>query len=178
LCVVISLLSIKQILVYIACLLLYSTLLKGEIRAWREGNTIIPPSKDKNCNNYSIVFDRFQRCAYTLNNYTESEVKLHKKLSELPAIHCHVFGKEVGKNGTRHLQGYIESSSAKNFLTWKKLLGQRAHVEAAKESREKNYVYCTKEDKEPYIYEGMGFTGWSKPVAVGYPALCEAINAG
>jgi len=120
-----------------------------------------------------------RRVAFTLNNYTDADVE---RISGLGVNHkwCQalVYGREVGAKGTPHLQGYCEAATAKTFTTWKKWLGQGAHIEAAKASRTENYVYCTKEDKEPFTYLAEGAGDWIQPALVGYAALCEKINEG
>lgn len=62
----------------------------------------------------------------TLNNPTESDAALIVKMREL--CEYYVFGKEVGKDGTPHLQFMVCFKSRKTFATVKKLL-PRAHWE-------------------------------------------------
>jgi len=79
---------------------------------------------------------------YTLNNYTEDEVKL------LQSIDCtyHVIGKEVAPDtGTPHLQGFIYlSHRGRRFGGVKKLPGMtRAHLEEMKGTPAQAKDYCT-----------------------------------
>jgi hypothetical protein len=58
-----------------------------------------------------------------------------------------IIGKEVGEQGTPHLQGYVEFGSPKTFNTVKLILGQRSHLEKAKADRAANIEYCSKDDE-------------------------------
>lgn len=72
---------------------------------------------------------------YTLNNYADE-----------PAFESryHVYGREVGAEGTPHLQGYVYFDTVKSFKQVKTLL-PTAHWEAAKGSAAQNRAYCTKD---------------------------------
>lgn len=64
--------------------------------------------------------------AYTLNNYTpEEEAKMRALHLISKQVRYHVFGHEIGENGTPHLQGFITFTNRKKFTTVKKLLGDR-----------------------------------------------------
>lgn len=78
---------------------------------------------------------------FTLNNYT------HIEFDAVIAIKCKymVVGKEVGENGTPHLQGYIEFDGGKRFSTLKKML-PRAHIEQRKGTAEQAANYCKKDN--------------------------------
>lgn len=93
----------------------------------REGNTI----------------PRARRWVGTLNNWNDDE---YVTLSHDLQIKNYNFiiGKEVGEQGTPHLQIYIESKNAIRFETLKNLC-PRAHWEPAKGDRESNLTYCSKE---------------------------------
>jgi len=81
----------------------------------------------------------------TLNNYNDSE---YNKLLEVAQLHSKkwIFGKEVGKEGTSHIQGYIYFENGKTFNAVKELLDNaRIHLENAKGSPAQNYTYCSKE---------------------------------
>lgn len=76
----------------------------------------------------------------TLNNYTEEEYK------DLCTLECRylVVGKEVGDEGTPHLQAYIVFPNGKSLKSVKKLI-PRAHLEPAKGDSRHNRDYCTKD---------------------------------
>lgn len=84
-----------------------------------------------------------RKWCFTLNNYTEDELNAYIQL--LDSRSQYVIGKEVGEEGTPHLQGYFECKSPKKFSMVKRWLGDRAHIEKAKGSQEQNYKYCTKD---------------------------------
>jgi len=80
---------------------------------------------------------------FTLNNYTNSEY------SSIICIFCekarlYIIGDEIGKNGTPHLQGYVEFKTKLrplNLFDFK-----RIHWEKSNGSREDNIKYCSKEN--------------------------------
>ena len=85
-----------------------------------------------------------------------------------------IFGKEVGASGTPHLQGYTEWKCQRRLATWKRLIGERAHIEGAKGTRAQNTAYCSK-DGDVFKYpEG----DVQEEPDVGYTGLLSAINAG
>jgi len=77
-----------------------------------------------------------------MNNYTEESHDAVK------AIECKylVVGKEVGENGTPHLQGYITFASAKTMSAVQNHMPQHCHLEKAKGNSLQNYEYCSKEE--------------------------------
>lgn len=83
-----------------------------------------------------------RRVCYTLNNYSDEEYVAFKDW-ERPSYN--IVGREVGAEGTPHLQGYAEFPSAVRLTTLKKFNG-RAHWEAAKGNAKSNIAYCSKED--------------------------------
>lgn len=86
---------------------------------------------------------RSRKWCFTLNNYTAEE---YKELTELFTSKgwTYVIGKEVGENGTPHLQGFIQHKNAIAFKYLKEIL-PRAHLEKAKGSVKQNLEYCEKE---------------------------------
>lgn len=77
---------------------------------------------------------------FTLNNYVEEDIQLYVNTNPT----YYVIGREVGANGTPHLQGYIYFAGKKS-LTQLRAVCPRAHYEVAKGTAQQNYVYCTKE---------------------------------
>ncbi len=94
----------------------------------------------------AIVF-RARRIVMTFNNYSEGEyydlVELCKKQNW-----WYVIGKEIGTNGTPHLQCYIEHKKSGNCIRWDtvtKAVGDGIHNEKAKGSKAQNLAYCSKD---------------------------------
>lgn len=84
---------------------------------------------------------RGRKWCFTVNNFTENE------LTQITNDFKHdkiIIGKEVGEEGTPHLQGYVEFKNAISFNSLKKIL-KRAHIEKAKGTTEDNIRYCSKE---------------------------------
>lgn len=79
---------------------------------------------------------------YTLNNYDDNELSRCSRLPEFATFH--VFGEEVGKNGTRHLQGTIGYSKRRTLRQVKDDLSARAHLEPTRNVA-KSIKYCEKE---------------------------------
>lgn len=97
------------------------------------GNTKpIPPKKETK---------RSRRFCFTINNYSEDEIaQLHKSFDGSK----YIIGKEVGDEGTPHLQGYVEFKFGKTLTALKKI-NNRAHWEIAKGNTDQNVKYCSKE---------------------------------
>jgi len=75
-------------------------------------------------------------------DYTET---LGQTLLSNGVTYC-VFGREVGENGTRHLQGYLELSSRLRINQVKNLLGtQRVHLEMRRGTATQASEYCKKD---------------------------------
>lgn len=81
---------------------------------------------------------------FTINNYTEDEFELLFQRLKEDCRYC-VLGREVAETGTPHIQGYAYLSGPRAFSSWKRILGDRAHIESAKGTAEQNRTYCTKE---------------------------------
>lgn len=82
---------------------------------------------------------RSRAWCYTLNNYSDDEY------AELQATECkhHVIGKEVGTEGTPHLQGHVYFENKKSLAQVKKLQ-PRAHWEQTRNILEA-VNYCEKD---------------------------------
>ena len=94
------------------------------------------------------------RWCFTLNNYTENEYDTIRSICSSICKRA-VIGKEVGEQGTPHLQGYIEfKTKARPKSKFK--FTNKIHWEKAIGSWVENYEYCTK-DKD---FWGIGW----KPV--------------
>ena len=95
--------------------------------------------------NTKSLSTRSRKWCFTLNNYSETELKLI--LVRLETLkHIYIVGEEIGEQGTPHLQGYIEGKNAIKWDTLKKIL-PKAHIEPCKGSRKQNVIYCSKDNK-------------------------------
>lgn len=96
---------------------------------------------------------RIRAWVFTLNNYTKDEVKHIESLINEKRVRYIVCGREVGEQGTKHLQGYIYLNNAATFTSVKKLLGtERVYIAQAKGNAKQNRKYCTKDND--YIEHG------------------------
>lgn len=80
---------------------------------------------------------------FTLNNYTEEDCRMLRDTFKCSYI---VFGKEVGVNGTPHLQGYFERIPKIKLSTLKNNdnLGKKYHLETRRGSQAEAIAYCKK----------------------------------
>lgn len=84
---------------------------------------------------------KYYSWCFTLNNYTVEEWEAVKEW-ECSYL---IFGKEVGEEGTPHLQGYVSFASQKTLATLKKKFQARAHWEVARGTPKQASEYCEKE---------------------------------
>lgn len=84
---------------------------------------------------------------FTLNNYTEDDVT---RLSQMVTMKTRggvryiVFGKEVGENGTRHLQGTVVFHKKKTLANVRRIVSPRGHFEVCM-SLVDSIKYCKKD---------------------------------
>lgn len=81
---------------------------------------------------------------FTANNYTELDVSLLAGLYEAGKFTYLVYGKEVGANGTRHLQGYFELPQRYRFAQVKAMLPSY-HLETRRGTAQEASEYCQKD---------------------------------
>lgn len=84
---------------------------------------------------------------FTLNNFSEDDIEKIKSYKNNYLI----FGKEVGENGTPHLQGYIEFSTNHKLDRLKKKIHDKAHWEKRRGTASEAAEYC-KKDNDYYEY--------------------------
>lgn len=83
---------------------------------------------------------------FTLNNYSDEELALVGADPPVPPVRYVMYGKEVGAQGTPHLQGALCCSKLMTVTGVKKLpLMKRAHVEMMRGRLEDSEKYCSKE---------------------------------
>jgi len=91
----------------------------------------------------SIFIMSAKRWCFTINNYTEVEYEYVWRALEDNCEYA-VVGREVGEQGTKHLQGFGMFRIRSSLQTVKLLLHSRAHLEVARGTPRQNRVYCTK----------------------------------
>ena len=101
----------------------------------------MPPSRD----------NKAKRYCFTLNNYTEYETNTLYTQLRLCTDYF-IVGKEIGEEGTSHLQGYFCLQNRDRLLSVKNRLCERMHIEVARGTPSSNRTYCSKDGD--YIEEG------------------------
>lgn len=81
---------------------------------------------------------------FTINNYNDEDIEELHKLENCDKVRYLIVGREVGDNGTPHIQGYVYFNNAIIFDTVKKFL-KRAHISACRGNPEQNIAYCSKD---------------------------------
>lgn len=123
-------------------------------------------SEEGNTNSSS----RARKWVFTLNNYTEYDFKsLHNYMAQM--AQKYIIGKEVGKKGTPHLQGFVEWKNPKRFDEMKNL-NYKMHLGVAYGSAEENLIYCSKDGnfvtniyvEKPKILEDCQLYDWQKKI--------------
>lgn len=85
-----------------------------------------------------------RRFLFTLNNYTDDEVKVIEEFIR-GACSYGCYGREVGDSGTPHLQGFVCTKKKIRLPQLKGAGFQRAHLEVARGSDSDNRTYCSKD---------------------------------
>ena len=80
----------------------------------------------------------------TLNNWTEQEYVQIKSFFSSNSSNVWIIGKEIGDNGTPHLQMYCAFNPKVRFTAIKKVC-DRLHVEKMISTKAKNLAYCAKD---------------------------------
>lgn len=108
----------------------------------RTDSLIVNGKVDKVKKNNSRQVSPAIRWCFTLNNWTEEELS---SIVPICKTECskYIIGKEVGEEGTPHLQGFLKFKNKKRpkglFNT------NRIHWEKAKGTDKQNFDYCSKE---------------------------------
>ena len=71
-----------------------------------------------------------RRWCFAIHHYTRAEEEAVKGLAS--ASNDLICGREVGRNGRRHLRGFINLKQKRRFYALKRALGGRAHLEPAR----------------------------------------------
>lgn len=97
---------------------------------------------DTRVGNTSTTRVRGRGWCFTLNNYIEKDIDT---LTQSFKTYEYIIGKEIGKEGTPHLQGFIYAPNAISFNTVK-AINKNIHWEKAKGSKQQNIKYCSKDN--------------------------------
>jgi len=80
---------------------------------------------------------------FTLNNYSDEEYShISSYLETVSDYYC--IGKEIGSEGTPHLQGYFSLKKRNSLVYLKNNVSSRAHFEPARGTGCDNRTYCSK----------------------------------
>lgn len=88
-----------------------------------------------------------KRYVGTLNNYTNEEIIILDAYCASSKVISFVYGKEVGEQGTPHLQAFFSLKSRTRKDTLNRSLGNRWFLTKANGNDLSQVVYCTKECK-------------------------------
>lgn len=100
-----------------------------------------------------MVVQQGKGWCFTVNNYSEEDELALRALAD-SCVYL-VYGREVGDEGTPHLQGYIRFATNKRFNAVRALMPQ-CHLAVARGTWEQNREYCTKDgDFEEFGDEPM-----------------------
>ncbi|AXQ65482.1 MAG: putative viral replication protein [Circular genetic element sp.] len=92
-----------------------------------------------------VLSTRCRHFVFTHNNYDPIVLEQYRTIFNTSEVKYAIFGKEVGENGTPHLQGYCSLQKRKTFDAVKAWLPDGRHIEAAKGNAHQNRTYCSKE---------------------------------
>lgn len=118
---------------------------------------------------------------FTINNPSDQD---HEALEKIECRYM-VIGKEVGENGTPHIQGYVLFKSPRSFEAVKKLM-LRAHIEVQRGTSKQAADYCKKDGnfvergeppKEPKDGGDMEKRRWDDAFAAAKEGRMEDISA-
>lgn len=122
------------------------------------------------------------RWCFTINNYTEEELKaLTDNITE-DNVKFGIAGLEVGDSGTPHIQGFLSFRKRCRLAGVKRVVGSRAHIEPAMGNDEQNEDYCTKDGAEilrvGFPSKGTTQAGGGSQLAALLPGIVDSIRNG
>lgn len=112
---------------------------------------------------------QLRNACFTLNNYTDEQVISVKEWCTEYCTYA-VIGKEVGKQGTHHLQGYLELRARKSFKVVLNALF-KAHIEPRRGTAEQAADYCKKDDADAWQVGEMSKQGARNDIFDAYEAI-------
>lgn len=93
---------------------------------------------------------------FTLNNYTDEDVARIQGLGS--QVDYLIAGREVGENGTPHLQGFVSFCTRKRLAQAKATLGSNPHLEVCR-NIDASIEYCKKDGNTFEVGTRTGGTG-------------------
>lgn len=87
---------------------------------------------------------RHRQWTMTLNNWTEEDLANVKHLFDQGTVTYFIAGKEVGMEGTPHLQAFCIVKHRMSFNAMKNTFGTRWHIEVSQKTVLANVQYCSK----------------------------------
>lgn len=81
---------------------------------------------------------------FTINNYSDEDETRLRELSRHDNTLYLIYGREIGENGTPHLQGFVRFKSRCHFNRCKVLVSERAHLEISRNASA-SAKYCKKD---------------------------------
>lgn len=87
---------------------------------------------------------QFYDFCFTINNYTQHDERYLSNAYKDGVASYVIYGKEIGEQGTNHLQGFIQFNRATSLSMAKHYL-PRAHLEPRKGTVKEAIIYCRKE---------------------------------
>lgn len=84
---------------------------------------------------------------FTLNNFDEADLERFDDLGSNigSTIKYLIIGREIGENGTSHLQGFIQFTKKIRLSQVKGYVGARSHVEVMRGTSTQASMYCKKD---------------------------------
>lgn len=118
---------------------------------------------------------RSRNWVFTLNNYTEDDVAFLVRWMEVTSTTLvrGGFGREVGENGTPHLQGWVSMKNTMRLTTMRGILG-KAHWEVMGGTVADSIRYCSKEGN----YYSFGVAPAGQGARTEIRSMTEAIRGG
>lgn len=115
-----------------------------------KGNTKPSPKKQDSPKKEWCFTHNFEK----VENKKVEETLINKIVLDFKAYNFYIFSLEIGEQGRRHLQGYVEFPQKERLTAVKKLIDDSTHWEKAKGDRQSNITYISKEPiKGPYLWD-------------------------
>lgn len=90
---------------------------------------------------------RGKAVVWTLNNPGLSDDEMEQRLRQpRMQVDAYCFQREVGANGTEHLQGCCVAAGSFGLRRWKQTIDERAHIEKMRGTYAESIAYCSKAD--------------------------------